>query len=153
MDGAWLRNSSGEGPTGAGIVVRTASGRFVAARAVNLGMTGSVLCAEAGAWRAAMEFAYALGIGTIVVEGDSQQVVRILNRDILCPTDVEVIIEDIRGLARRFVSCLFRFVRRSANVVADTLASHGVRGFGSKTWEARPLSWLLRSLGRDDHLF
>ncbi|KAI8567802.1 hypothetical protein RHMOL_Rhmol02G0150000 [Rhododendron molle] len=29
---------------------------------------------------------------------------------------MEVIIEDIRRLARWFVSCLFRFVRRSANV-------------------------------------
>ncbi|KAI8530588.1 hypothetical protein RHMOL_Rhmol11G0070900 [Rhododendron molle] len=69
-------------------------------------------------------------ICTIVVEGDSQQVVQILNRDILCPTDVEVVIEDIRGLARRFVSCLFQFVRRSANVVADTLASHGEQEIG-----------------------
>ncbi|KAI8535587.1 hypothetical protein RHMOL_Rhmol10G0185900 [Rhododendron molle] len=116
-------------------------------------MMGFVLCAEAGAWRAAMEFAHALGIRTIMVEGDTQQVVRILNRDILCLTDVEVIIEDIRGLVRRFESCLFRCMRRSANVVADTLASHDVRGSSSKTWEARSPSWLLRSLGRDEHLF
>lgn len=33
-------------------MVRDAYGRFVAARAVNLGIVGSVLCAEAGAWRA-----------------------------------------------------------------------------------------------------
>ncbi|KAI8556794.1 hypothetical protein RHMOL_Rhmol05G0283100 [Rhododendron molle] len=110
VDGAWLRNSSGEDPAGAGIVVRTATDRFVATQVVNLGMMGSVLCPEAGAM------------------------------DMLCPTDVDMIIEDICGLAKRFVSCLFRFVRRSANVVADTLASHGVQGSGFKTWEARPPS-------------
>lgn len=42
-----------------------------------------------------MEFAQVLGMDTVVVEGDSQQVVRILNRDIQCPIEVEVILEDI----------------------------------------------------------
>lgn len=38
-------------------------------------------------------------------------------------------------------------------MVADKLASHGVQGFYSKTWEARPPLWLLSFLGRDNHHF
>lgn len=40
---------------------------------------------EAGAWRAAMEFARLLGIRAITVEGDSHQLVRILNNKMKCP--------------------------------------------------------------------
>lgn len=46
---------------GAGMVIRRADCTFVAARAVHLGVASSALCAEALAWRAALEFIHLWG--------------------------------------------------------------------------------------------
>ncbi|KAI8548073.1 hypothetical protein RHMOL_Rhmol07G0244200 [Rhododendron molle] len=49
---------------GVGIVMRDFGGLFVAARSMNLGVVGTLLCADALAGRAAFDFALALaGIG------------------------------------------------------------------------------------------
>lgn len=76
---------------GPGMVVRNSFGEFIAARTCFLGGAGSALCAEALAWRAAMDFA--LGLDSIVMEGDSHHLVGILAREAACPTGVEVIVE------------------------------------------------------------
>ncbi|KAG5516981.1 hypothetical protein RHGRI_037653 [Rhododendron griersonianum] len=51
----------------------------------------------------------------IRVVGDPQQFVRIMNKEMQCPTEVEVIVEDIRRCAQISRSCSFQFVRRWAN--------------------------------------
>ncbi|KAF7149489.1 hypothetical protein RHSIM_Rhsim02G0067500 [Rhododendron simsii] len=76
VDGAWVSRSNGLAKAGAGIVVRDSNGSFVAARSLNLGVVGSPLCAEAMAWRAMLDFAILLGLDSLVMEGDSQQLVR-----------------------------------------------------------------------------
>lgn len=48
--------------------------------------------------------------------------VKILREEKVCPSEVEVIVEDIRKMAHQFQSCVFLFVRRSTNVVAIELA-------------------------------
>ncbi|KAG5562464.1 hypothetical protein RHGRI_005257 [Rhododendron griersonianum] len=74
VDGAWVSRSNGLAE--AGIVVRDSNGSFVVAHSLNLGVVGSPLCAEAMAWRAAFDFAVLLGLDSLVMEGDSQQLVR-----------------------------------------------------------------------------
>lgn len=82
------------------------------------------------AWRTAFDFGFLLGSGSIVMEGDSQQVVRIIRGEIACPTDVEVVAEDmIRRSTNMVRGCEVIFARRSANGIADN--------FG-KSWFARP---------------
>lgn len=46
-------------------------------------------------------------------------------------------------------SILIQFVRRTANTMADKLASNGLQGVGTRTWESRPPDWLWDSLDRD----
>ncbi|KAG5565939.1 hypothetical protein RHGRI_001759 [Rhododendron griersonianum] len=61
---------TGDGPErGVGFVIRDGSGRFIAARSVNLRVVSSAICAEALACRGALFFASELGMESIVVEG------------------------------------------------------------------------------------
>ncbi|KAI8530844.1 hypothetical protein RHMOL_Rhmol11G0090600 [Rhododendron molle] len=115
-------------------------------------MVGSPLCAEAMAWRAAFDFAVLLGLDQLVMEGDSQQLVRCIQGEITCPTEVEVVVEDVRRSRNLVRECEVVFVRRSANGVADALAKDGLRDPGVRTWEARPPDWLLSPLGKDNRL-
>ncbi|XP_058223051.1 uncharacterized protein LOC131332769 [Rhododendron vialii] len=152
VDGAWVSRSDGLAEAGAGIVARDSNGSFVAARSLNLGVVGTPLCAEAMVWRAAFDFAILLGLDSLVMEGDSQQLVRCIRGEIACSTEVEVVVEDVRRLRNLVRECEVVFVRRSANGVADALAKHGLRGSGVRTWEARPPDWLFSPLGKDNRL-
>lgn len=104
-----------------------------------MGETNSALCAEALALRAALDFSLMLGLRSIVVEGDPDQLVRNLSREVVCPAGVDVIVEDIRRAVPNFLCCEFRFVRRTAISVAHVLVGSGLRGPGVRTWEARSL--------------
>ncbi|KAH7848236.1 hypothetical protein Vadar_030986 [Vaccinium darrowii] len=50
------------------------------------------------AWRVALDFAKIMSMDVLEVEGDSQQAVKILNKEGKCPVGVEVLIEDTRHL-------------------------------------------------------
>lgn len=63
--GAWMSSSEFNGRAGAWVLIRDAMGHFLAARAVHLGSMRSALCAEAGAWHVALEFAECLGLNDI----------------------------------------------------------------------------------------
>lgn len=112
---------------------RSSEGKFVAARAINLGMVGSALYAEVLAWRNAMEFGIFLGLDDCIFEGDSQVTVKILWEEMVCLSKVEVIIEDIWKMAHQFRSCVFWFVRRFANAVSNKLARVGLGGSRTRT--------------------
>lgn len=149
MHGAWSRRGTEEGVAGAGIVLRDEWGWFIAARnafhqhghyGVSVKCRGwSLACS-----RGDLEFAKYLGMRKVVIEGDSQQVVVILKLEMESPAVLEVIVEDVRRMARQFEECVVQFVRRSANVVADKLARCGVRGSSPKTWEARPFLLVIK---------
>lgn len=70
--------------------------------------------------------------------GDSRQVASFVNEEVRCPIEVEVIVEVIKRLAQQLGRRRFQFIRRWANTVANKLANYGLRGFGLKTWKAKP---------------
>ncbi|KAH7836036.1 hypothetical protein Vadar_032182 [Vaccinium darrowii] len=90
-----------------------------------------------------------MGLETVIFEGDSQALVRVLDSAVACPVDIEVIVEDIRRGKHRFKECDFQFARRTANTVADKLATNGLQCVGTRTWEFRPPDWLREFLDRD----
>lgn len=49
-----------------------------------------------------------MSMDVLEVEGDSQQAVKILNKEVKCPVGVEVLIEDTRHLGHQFARCGFR---------------------------------------------
>lgn len=100
------------------------------------------------AWRATLEFcALLLGLDSITLEGGSQKLVRILRKEVWCPLRIEVIVEHMEKTIRLLREYEIRFVRRSADTVAGSLVSSGLR-CGIKTWKARSLA---ESCG--NHLF
>lgn len=110
------------------VVVQSSGGQFMTAKTIHLGMVGSELSVEVTAWRSALEFTLLFGLDSITIEEDSQLMVKILDNVMSCPTEVEVIIKDIRMAKSRFRVCKVQFVRRSANLMANNLASNGLRG-------------------------
>ncbi|KAF7154826.1 hypothetical protein RHSIM_Rhsim01G0175900 [Rhododendron simsii] len=86
VDGAWVSRSDELAKAGAGMVVRDSNGSFVAARSLNLGVVGSPLCAEAMAWRVAFDFVVLLGLDSLIMEGDSQQLVAVIPNCSILPT-------------------------------------------------------------------
>lgn len=52
-----------------------------------------------------------MSVDVLEVEGDSQQAVKILNKEVKCSVGVEVLIEDARHLAHQFARCGFRLTR------------------------------------------
>ncbi|KAI8542385.1 hypothetical protein RHMOL_Rhmol08G0134800 [Rhododendron molle] len=71
-------------------------------------------------------FASLLGLDQIIVEGDLLQLVQILENKRACPTETEVVIEDIRCEVGKFRKCDFVFIHRLANEVAYVLANSGL---------------------------
>ncbi|KAG5562118.1 hypothetical protein RHGRI_004986 [Rhododendron griersonianum] len=89
------RGQGGDDCGGVGFVIRDGSGRSIAARPVNLGVVSSAFCAEALACRGTLFFASKLGMESIVVEGESLQIVQMAGKKRHCNTEVEVFTEDI----------------------------------------------------------
>lgn len=99
------------------------------------------------------DLAIALGLDSLIIEGDSLQLVRLVEQYRMGPAGVDVIFEEIRQMDSMFRRCKFRFVHRTANSVAHVLAQSGLRGSSCKTWKARPPYWLLESLRHDNPTF
>lgn len=110
VDGALMVGGTAEKMGAAGIVIKNYLGYFVAARSIRLGVAESTLCAEALAWRAALECAQVLGLQSIMIEGDSNQLVQILGNKVSCPIGIEVIVEDSRRDTDWFRCCEITFV-------------------------------------------
>lgn len=67
--------------SGLGIVIREDNGRFRAARALHLGFVMSPLFLEAMAARECLVFAKEIGLQRIHIEGDSLQMVKLIDQD------------------------------------------------------------------------
>lgn len=110
VDGALMIGGMPEKMGAMGIVIKNSLSYFVAARSNRLGVAESALCAEALVCRAALEFARVLGLPSIMIEGDSNQLVHILGNKVSFPIGIEVIVEDSRRDTDRFRFCEITFV-------------------------------------------
>lgn len=96
------------------LVIRDWQGRFIAARAVHRHHVTDPLVVEALVARESLQFAWELGMDNIVLEGDSQQLVRMIQRRTEEHQTVGVIVADILRYLGRFSSSETKFVKRSA---------------------------------------
>ncbi|EOA36548.1 hypothetical protein CARUB_v10011649mg [Capsella rubella] len=90
----------------------------------------SPLMAESLACRSVVLDAISLGAEHFLLESDCQQLVGAINARIALP-EVHGIISDIFLCISRFSSFVCRFIPRSANGVADSLAKHCLSLYGS----------------------
>nr|XP_027061994.1 uncharacterized protein LOC113688384 [Coffea arabica] len=97
---------------------------------------------EALAIRGALEMAQVAGWTNIEVQSDYKYVVSLINMDNVQECRLQTILEDIVVLKRRFESCVFTFVPRSANSYSHELAQFAARATRNFEWEGSFPTWL-----------
>ncbi|KAI8525227.1 hypothetical protein RHMOL_Rhmol13G0213400 [Rhododendron molle] len=110
------------------------TGRFIAARAIGKQFLTDPLVVEAMAARDSLLFAMEMGLESVTIEGDSQQLVQLVQRRKEGHPGVGVLVADIMHILAGFSSAEVSFVRRSGNGVAHSIAQKAVRGLVSSTW-------------------
>ncbi|XP_023905314.1 uncharacterized protein LOC112017083 [Quercus suber] len=105
-----------------GVIVRNGLGEVMAGLSARGPAVANSEEAEALACRKAVEFAMDAGFINLVIEGDNAAVMKAITSSRLDGSRLGHIYDDIRTLAAGFRSCNFGCVKRSANVVAHSLA-------------------------------
>lgn len=131
VDGAVRRQT---GIVGVGIVARDYSGIILGTTSIPFPGLFSPRSAEALAFREALVLAANKGFSSIIVEGDSLEVVQALTQDGKTFSDCGSILSDCLELLPLFSSCSFKYVKRSCNRVAHSLAKKSLLGVRSETW-------------------
>lgn len=147
VDGAWSKDSR-EG--GYRVVARDERGKFVAATMGKISGFSSASVVEAAAFWEGIKLGSQLGMEAVIIEGDAQAVVKMINGDVAMNQELEVLVHDIKTLSRNFQVCSFSFAHRTCNLVAHELARHGSIGVSSSLWTDTPPPWLLHPLFRDE---
>ncbi|XP_058213473.1 uncharacterized protein LOC131325298 [Rhododendron vialii] len=127
--------------SGVGIIIRDEFGIFRAARAIYYGNLMSPVVIEALAARDGLLFAREMGLRYIQLEGDSQQIINLIQKKEDSNIEVGVIIADVNKLRDSFEGSKVSFVRRVGNSVAHLVAKNAARGSGIRTWEYYPLGF------------
>ncbi|KAH7850286.1 hypothetical protein Vadar_030442 [Vaccinium darrowii] len=123
---------------GLGIVIWDFNGRFRAARDVHLGNIMEPMIIEALAARESLLFAQELGLQRMILEGDYQQVAKLIQRKEDWYSNIGVLISDINRLRQSVSELEVSLVTRSDNSVAHCVAKNVVGGSGSRKWEFDP---------------
>ncbi|XP_058195036.1 uncharacterized protein LOC131311559 [Rhododendron vialii] len=97
-----------------------------------------------------VELGQNLGLRNVLIEGDSQAVINMINGLAVVNQEVKIIIDGIKVLSRYFASCIFSYRHRSSNSVVHLLASKGLIGLGYSRWTESPPIWLLDPMSRDE---
>ncbi len=133
MSGSWRVNTDGgargnPGPGGAGIVVRDPDGKVVASGGAFLGtVTNNVAEYQALLW--GLRTARTLGADRVVVEADSELVVKQLNGEYRVKNEgLKPLFCEAQVARRAFESAEFVHVRRERNAEADALANEAMDG-------------------------
>ncbi|XP_042944640.1 uncharacterized protein LOC122278525 [Carya illinoinensis] len=105
-----------------GIIVRDSEGEILACLCSKLSIVVKAIVAEAYALRRALFFCLELGLQKVLLEGDSQVVVKDTNSNADIWANYGVVIEDIRSLLKDNMSWSVNFIHREANNVAHSLA-------------------------------
>ncbi|XP_043717749.1 uncharacterized protein LOC122665663 [Telopea speciosissima] len=137
-DASW---SSDQKVCGLGIILRDSHGALVFAK-TEINSFDSIVLGEALAIRLGLLEAISEDVQFLKVESNNQQVISYINnKNKLAPLTLQPVIADILHVATYFSECVFTFIPREANVVADSLARKALSTMRTTVW---PLStpWL-----------
>jgi ribonuclease HI len=122
FDGAAKGNP---GNAGCGGVLRDHMGNVIDAIAIPIGHSNSHI-AEATAALYTMRIAVELGCPNLWLEGDSLNIVNILNNKCSTSWSIEVTIKEMKNLIQNFEKIVFTHTYREANLVADWIANYAI---------------------------
>lgn len=108
-------------------MVRNKEARIICSKTVMNTNIPSVFAAEAVACVQALNLGVQLGLREVEVEGDSQSVIRKLQKKMNDSSEISVYINEALKLSLSFSLCVFLFTNREANKVAHFLASEGIK--------------------------
>ncbi|XP_075659055.1 uncharacterized protein LOC142628913 [Castanea sativa] len=112
-----------------GVIIRDENGQIIASMAEKVPLPNSVAALEAVVAVKAFNFAAELGISSVVVEGDSEIVIKaLLNEDISFACHGHLV-EEAKLLSALFSFCSFSHVRRQANREVEQI-EHFIRMTG-----------------------
>ena len=131
FDGALFEQ---EDRAGLGVVIRNQDGLVMASLSEVVPLPSTVIEVETLAARRAVEFALELGFENIVLEGDSEILIKILNRSSRSLAPFGHIINDINFLASRFACFSATHVKRHCNRVAHSLARRALSFYPLSVW-------------------
>uniref|UniRef100_A0A7N2M6W5 RNase H type-1 domain-containing protein n=1 Tax=Quercus lobata TaxID=97700 RepID=A0A7N2M6W5_QUELO len=104
------------------VIIRNEKDEVMGAKSAKGPWVTDSLEAEALACRTALEFAVDIGLSDIVIEGDCVQVINAIKADRGNLSQLGHVIEDIQVLISGLRWVKVRWVKRSANLVAHSLA-------------------------------
>ncbi|XP_030936139.1 uncharacterized protein LOC115961274 [Quercus lobata] len=107
---------------GLGVIIRDQAGLVLAALSQNIPLPTSVEAVEVMAARRALLFAKELGFERVVVEGDSEVVIKAIKEKSLLSSGWGHLLKDIHALSHSFSCIYFLHVKRLGNRVAHSLA-------------------------------
>ena len=113
--------------SGLGIIARNWRGVIVKAKGITDRRKGDAATEETLAIRSALEMAQGAGWTNIEVQSDCKYVVSLINTDNVQEGRLQTLLEDIDVLKKRFESCNFSFVPRTANSCSHELAQFVVK--------------------------
>ncbi|XP_050289981.1 uncharacterized protein LOC126728155 [Quercus robur] len=110
-----------QGSAGLGVVVRDSTGLVISALSQKIRFPGSAVMVEAQATRRVVLFAKEINVFRVVVEGDSLQVIKVVNSSKRSKTPYGHIIDETRLLSSSLSCCNFVHVQREGNKLAHAL--------------------------------
>ncbi|KAF7144328.1 hypothetical protein RHSIM_Rhsim05G0157200 [Rhododendron simsii] len=144
FDGAWV-NRDGGPKEGAAFVIWDGSGRFIATRSVNLGVVSSALCAEALACRGALFFALEPEMESIVVVGESLQIVQMAGKKRHCNKCLFVQRTRKRIPPRVYSEAMLGIIAKKAGEIA---VSQIIKESSRFSWVREDLLWIETEMRR-----
>ena len=121
FDGAVFKESNS---AGIGVVIRDDLGQVMASMSESVHLPSSVDEVETLAAVRAIYFAQEVGFSSIILEGDSERVIKSLRSEKSSFASFGHLIEDAKVLTESFVDFTVSHVRRQGNYVAHKLARH-----------------------------
>ena len=107
---------------GIGMVIRNKAGSDIAFLSQQICLPSTVLEVETLAARRAFEFAIEIGVNKVILEGDCEILIKVLQCNSYSLAQFGHLAEDVKYLASKFQCYNLSHVRRHCNVVAYTLA-------------------------------
>ncbi|XP_042973040.1 uncharacterized protein LOC122304840 [Carya illinoinensis] len=136
---------------GIGIIVRDSEGEILAYLCSKLSIVVKAVVVEAYALRRAMFSYLELGLQKVMLEGDSQVVVKDTNDNVDIWADYVVIIEDTRRLMKNNMSWSVNFIHREANNLAHSLAKMALTCAEEIVWMEEAPPQIMSSVLREKY--
>nr|GMD12674.1 uncharacterized protein LOC109155154 [Ipomoea batatas] len=133
---------------GMGFILRNHEGAFVAAKNIKWYGIYHSKEAEAIGVREALKWLKIMELDTVIIESDALLVTQGIN-GVCGVSSFDLILEDIRKLAKGFSCISFVFVKRSANSAAHLLARKAVLNADCMEWVSSPPSFISHVLASE----